>query len=186
MKKIILLIFLLPQLGFAQMTTVFDTVFAEDDATKIQEVMKSEGMMKDGFQIGVWKKWYSNGQLSDSCEYAVISKNKIKLYDEDSSFYEVDTNYIRKSLKEKYSFPIGEQVSYYRNGKKKETGNYLPLGIVKIKVLAMPDGNGDFKDVYVFSEPEGMKTGIWRSFDDKGNVESKDKYINGVYVGDAP
>lgn len=186
MKKIVLLIFLLPQLGFAQITTLYDTVFARNDSTKVQEIIKSEGMMRDGFQIGLWKKWYSNGQLSDSCEYAIITRNKIKLYDEDSSFYEVDTNYIRKSLKEKYSFPIGEWVSFYRNGKKKETGNYLPFGIVKVTVLAVPDEHEDYKDIFVFTEPEGMKTGIWRYFDENGNIEEQENYINGVYVDDVP
>lgn len=182
MKKLFLFILLIPQLGFSQIITLFDTVYVKEDTLNVMEIMRSEGMMNDGFKIGFWKKWYSNRQLADSGEYAIVTKSKIKLYDFDSTFYEVDTNYIRNYLKEKYSFPIGKWVSYYPNGKIKETGSYLPFGIVKITVVAMLDGSG--KDIITFTEPKSMKTEIWKYFDENGKIVMQEKYINGVYVGD--
>ena len=186
MKKIILFLFLLPLSGIAQITTVFDTVDSEIDTSKVKEILTSIGMMKDGFRVGVWQSWYSNKQLADSGAYAIFPKSKIKIHDDDSSFSEVDTNYIRKSFKENYSFRVGKWVSYHKNGKIKSIGSYLPNGIVKAYVVAIPMDNGEIKDQFYFTFPEGMKTGIWNHFDENGKIEEQENYINGVFVGDIP
>ena len=175
-----------PHSGIAQITTLFDTIDSEIDTSKVKEILTSTGMMKDGFRVGVWQSWYSNKQLADSGAYAIIPKNKIKIHDDDSTFSEVDTNYIRNSFKENYSFQVGKWVSYYKNGKIKSTGSYLPNGIVKVFVVAIDDGMGEIKDVSYFSYPEEMKTGIWKNFDKNGKIEEEENYIHGVFVGDIP
>ena len=185
-KKIFLLILIIPQFGFGQTTALYDTIFDSKNTSKINLIMRSEGILKDNFKIGIWKTWYPNGQLSDSGQYNIVVKSNIRVHDSDSTFFQVDTNYIRGRIKEKYSFPVGKWVSYYSNGKIKNTGTYLPFGFVEAQALQIPAEGDSLKFVYTFTFPEGMKTGIWKLYDENGKIEEQENYVNGVFVGDIP
>jgi antitoxin component YwqK of YwqJK toxin-antitoxin module len=188
MKKIILFLFFLHQLSFGQTTTLYDTIsdkayLAYSDSFKIvKHILRSEGIMKDGFQTGLWKSWYDNGQLADSGVYAIVTKNEITIYDSDSTFGYIDTNYIKKTFAEKYSFPSGHWVTYNRNGKIQDVGNYIPRGFVS--TAAEEDPNGSI--IFSWTPPTGMQTGIWKHYDENGKLESQENYKNGVNVGEIP
>ena len=177
----------LPQPVFSQLAILYDTLSARKDSLMVTEILKSEGMMNEGLKIGVWERWYSNGQLCDSGKYAIYPKNSIRFYDADNSaFSYADTANIRMNLNDKYALPAGKWVSYYRNGRVQETGSYLPSGIVRMSATEMIDKDGELKNIYVFTEPEGVKTGVWTYFNDEGEMLWQENYINGVKIAEVP
>ena len=82
--------------------------------------------------------------------------------------------------KAKYSVPVGPYIYYYRNGKTLESGNYSNSGRVQVANQSQFDAEGNEIMVTVFGKPEGIKVGVWQTFNEKGEIESKLDYKYGI------
>lgn len=208
MKKLFILILLLPITVLGQITTRFDTIYDEEyDAVKDtfinkMHLVKYEGMMRDSLKVGLWKgwydsgqlvssggyvdnykvglwqRWYDNGQLASIGEYAVVGKNKIRIFVDDTSGGVPDTISIRRMLKDNYSLETGLWVSYYSNGNLRDTGKYLSSGIIIISgPITVIDEKGNMQDYFVWTpEPEPMQTENWKTYGENGNLLEEENF----------
>lgn len=167
----------------------------------------SEGNMKDGLPVGVWRSYYDNGQLKsigerkgtfadgtwdffsikgikkETINYSAGKKNGLRvLYDSLANKIR-EENYINDTL-------VGPFKTYFSNGQLKEVGEFV-AGKKSGEVIEYgEDGRvvsrKEFDEGYLKDEVKinrydanGHKTGLWVSTYPDGTIKNETKYIHG-------
>lgn len=175
-KSILIFTFLLPYFAFSQQTTIYDTSYVGGRTENHMEIIKTEGVLKNGLKTGVWISRYPNGNIMDSCEYIIITKNEIHFYVDGENWENIDTIKLKKGLKNEYSVKTGHCISYYSNGQIMSEGDYTNYARVEIVFLVDPN-NMDL--IYNISEPREVKIGKWKEYDENGKLYSSLDFRNG-------
>ena len=151
---------------------------------------KSEGILKDSVRIGLWQTWYENGQLQDSGIYTPCNADNTKLINLTKNYVEEGINTDTASdsvsfhrftdtliLKDMFSFPSGNWIYYWDNGKVREKGVYSPNCIITIWCDDIAEKQEENSDLYIPYTPVDQyqavfslsKTGGWKLFGYEGN-----------------
>ncbi len=185
MKKILYLIssFILFHAEInAQYTTLYDTVFIDDTSTQF-EIIKREGLLENGLNMGRWNSWYSNGQLAESGEYKIVSNKEIRFI-MDNSNITFDTIDFRNKLNEKISIPFGWWTTYNKMGQILSKGQYLDYPVSLLYPIDMLDENGEIQTMISIDRPKSLKTGIWELYDELTKTTKIEIYNQGILINE--
>jgi uncharacterized protein len=182
-------------------------IFYHDNGEKA-----SEGEMKNGLPVGIWKNYFKNGLIKSEGEIKNNKQNGNWLFYLENGEL-IKTVYYYNNLKngslvrfsgkdtilytEEYRNDtiVGKKVTYFSNGCVKSIESFkdgLKTGISKEFseedsriVLEESYLNGDRTNQIILNRytKDSLKTGIWREFHENGNIKNECFYINGVKDG---
>lgn len=175
MKTFLLFLLFIPQFLSAQIVTQYDTINTLVAGEKSKMIIRSEGKLLNGVNVGVWKSWYPNGQLKDSTEYVMITDENFRLLIPDFRD-RVDTMALRESTLNKKSMCTGKSVSYFSNGKISETGSYSKLAIAEINFTLDFDENGNEILAYSYPFDFSRRIGNWKYYNEDGTISAEENY----------
>jgi len=131
------------------------------------KTIKMEGQVKDGLPVGIWRTYYSSGNLQSVANYDAgdLQGDVFYYFDKKPEQLMVETHYDEDLLE-------GDYLEYWQNGAQKANLHYDDGKLSGEALYFYQTGKIKLKGKY----RKGEKKGKWLFYDKKGKVIRKKRY----------
>lgn len=151
-----------------------DTVYYKNG--KVESITEIDSLYR---RVGIYKKFDTTGVLIEEGKFGQIDSSEcLNCYDGISG-HDFPGRWYNMNKIEVGELKIGQWFTYHSNGKMATAGHYDTLFTIYHHAV---DPKGANRPVPVGLHIEQLKTGIWRYYDENGEIYLKEEYYRGTLV----